>query len=139
MRLFTAFLAGAIFSIGLLISGMTDTQKVIGFLDIFGQWDLTLMFVMAGALLPMFIAWKIAARKDVSLLGDTIEVKPNPTIDKRLISGAILFGIGWGLVGFCPGPALVSLAYGGLNTFIFVVSMLSAMLLHDVFFGPRRC
>ncbi len=133
MRLLMAFITGAIFSMGLLLSGMTDTHKVIGFLDITGDWDPTLIFVMGGALLPMFIAWKIAAYRKVSVCGDTISLKASNTIDRPLLVGPILFGMGWGLAGFCPGPALASLSFGGYSVLIFVAAMVGAMALYGMF------
>lgn len=132
MRIIVAFLVGSLFSAGLVISGMTDTQKVIGFLDIFGAWDATLLLVMAGALIPMFIAWKIAKKQQRSILGDEIDLTPNTIIDKKLIIGSMMFGIGWALVGFCPGPNLASLSYGGQSSIIFFVSMLLGMWIYSL-------
>ena len=109
MRHLLALLAGSLFGTGLFLSGMTDTTKVQGWLDIFGNWDPTLAFVMGGAILPMAIAW------------------PDPVIDRRLVCGSVLFGIGWGLAGLCPGPAVASLSYGGLGGLVFMLSMLAGM------------
>ncbi|WP_299559798.1 DUF6691 family protein [uncultured Sulfitobacter sp.] len=126
-RLVMALLAGALFGAGLHISGMTDTQKVLGFLDIFGEWDPTLMFVMGGAIIPMFVAWRFT-RGRTPLVGGSFPAPPSDKIDAKLIVGAILFGLGWGTVGLCPGPALASLSYGGSSGLIFLVAMLAGMV-----------
>ncbi|OHC44563.1 MAG: hypothetical protein A2092_08825, partial [Rhodobacteraceae bacterium GWE1_64_9] len=112
LRLVMAALAGGLFGAGLLVSGMVDTTKVQGWLDVFGDWDPTLAFVMGGAILPMAVAWRIAARRKVALLGTPIPPRPEPKLDHSLILGSVLFGAGWGLVGLCPGPALASLTFG---------------------------
>ncbi|MEX0369947.1 MAG: DUF6691 family protein, partial [Tateyamaria sp.] len=110
MRAFLALCSGALFGLGLLVSGMTDTTKVRGFLDLAGAWDPTLAFVMAGAMAPMFIAWRMTkGRKPIT--GQAFPPAPSTTLDRRLVAGSILFGVGWGLVGLCPGPALASLSY----------------------------
>lgn len=122
-----ALVSGALFGVGLFVSGMTDTTKVRGFLDIAGTWDPTLAFVMAGAILPMFIAWRMTAGRK-PLTGAAFPAPPSTTIDSRLIVGSLLFGLGWGLVGLCPGPALASLSYGGWQGLLFLVAMLAGML-----------
>lgn len=127
MRLIIAALSGGLFGLGLLLSGMTDTLKVQGFLDLFGAWDPSLMFVMGGAIVPMFIAWKISAAQASPVLGGDKPSFSNTHIDRDLMIGAILFGIGWGISGFCPGPALASLSFGGMGGVTFVVSMLVGM------------
>ncbi|MEX0309818.1 MAG: DUF6691 family protein [Tateyamaria sp.] len=127
MRAFLALCSGALFGLGLLVSGMTDTTKVRGFLDLAGAWDPTLAFVMAGAMAPMFIAWRMTkGRKPIT--GQAFPAAPSTTIDRRLVAGSILFGVGWGLVGLCPGPALTSLSYGGWQGVVFLVAMLAGML-----------
>lgn len=127
MRGIIALLAGGLFGTGLMLSGMTDTRKVIGFLDLFGQWDPTLMFVMGGALIPMAIAWRLThSRKPVA--GGTFPAAPSREITGRLIAGSVLFGAGWALAGLCPGPALASLSYGGSGGFIFLGAMIIGML-----------
>lgn len=124
-----AALAGALFGLGLLVSGMTDTTKVQGWLDVFGDWDPTLAFVMGGALLPMAIAWRIAAQRRTALLGRTIPLSPGGTsVDSPLVIGSTLFGAGWGLAGLCPGPALASLAWGGGGGLVFLLAMLAGMV-----------
>jgi uncharacterized membrane protein YedE/YeeE len=120
---------GALFGLGLVVSGMTDTARVQGFLDFFGAWDATLVFVMGGAIIPMFIAWRIAAIREKSVLGGLIPLSPKTELDRALIIGAILFGAGWGLSGFCPGPALASSSFGGLGGFTFLAAMLAGMVI----------
>lgn len=127
MRTALAALAGGLFGIGLYLSGMTDTNKVQGFLDLFGNWDPTLAFVMGGAIAPMAVAWALT-RNRTPLAGGSFPARPEAEFDRKLIVGAILFGMGWGLVGLCPGPALASLSFGGTGGLIFLVAMLAGML-----------
>ena len=129
MRALFAFLAGGLFGAGLLVSGMTDTTKVQGWLDIFGAWDPTLAFVLGGAILPMAIAWRVAAKRRSSALGTALPAKPSVQLDSRLLTGSALFGIGWALAGLCPGPALASLSYGGTQGIIFLMAMISGMII----------
>jgi hypothetical protein len=127
MRGMISFLVGALFGLGLLISGMTDTTKVQGWLDVFGHWDPTLAFVMGGAIVPMAAAWRFTqGRKPV--LADAFPIPPEPRLGRNLVIGSTFFGMGWGLAGLCPGPAMASLSYGGIGGFIFVVAMLAGML-----------
>lgn len=127
MRVFVSFLVGALFGLGLLVSGMTDTTKVQGWLDVFGNWDPTLAFVMGGAIIPMAIAWRITTgRKPV--LADAFPAPPEPKLGRNLVLGSTLFGMGWGLAGLCPGPAVASLSYGGMGGLLFVVSMIAGMM-----------
>lgn len=128
MRGVVAFVAGGLFGAGLVVSGMTDTAKVQGWLDFFGAWDPTLAFVMGGAILPMLVAWRIAARRDRAVLGTPIPAPAAPLIDRRLLIGSGLFGLGWALVGLCPGPALAVLSYGGVEGAVFVASMFVGMM-----------
>jgi len=128
MRNFMAFIAGSTFGTGLLISGMTDTTKVQGWLDIFGAWDPTLAFVMSGAIIPMAIAWRLAAGR-TPLLGGLFPPRPEPRLGRNLIIGSTLFGVGWGLAGLCPGPSIASLGFSGFGGSTFVVSMLLGMWL----------
>lgn len=123
-----AALSGALFGAGLLVSGMIDTVKVQGWLDVFGDWDPTLAFVMGGAIIPMFIAWRIAERRRVALLGNDIPAMPEQKIDGRLIWGSVLFGAGWGLVGLCPGPALAAALLNGFGGLVFLLAMGAAMV-----------
>ncbi|MCQ0970583.1 hypothetical protein MLD63_09125 [Paracoccus sp. TK19116] len=130
-RLLAAALAGGLFGAGLLVSGMTDPAKVQGFLDIFGNWDPTLAFVMGGAILPMLAAWRIAARRRISVIDAMpLPERPDPVIDRRLLGGAALFGVGWGLSGLCPGPAMASLGFGGLPVWAFFLAMLVGMAIY---------
>lgn len=127
MRNLTAFIAGLLFGAGLFISGMTDTAKVQGWLDVFGAWDPTLAFVMGGAILPMMAAWAwTRGRKPV--LAASFPAPPDPKIGPKLVVGSTFFGMGWGLVGLCPGPALASLSYGGVGHWIFLLAMLAGMM-----------
>lgn len=128
LRLVIAALSGGLFGAGLLVSGMVDTTKVQGWLDVFGDWDPTLAFVMGGAILPMAIAWRVAARRRVALLGTPIPPRPEPKLDHNLILGSVLFGAGWGLVGLCPGPALASLTFGGWGGLLFLLAMAAGMV-----------
>ena len=128
MRAVFAALSGALFGIGLTISGMTDTTKVQGWLDVFGAWDPTLAFVMGGAILPMAVAWRIT-RNRAPKLGGTFPAPPEQKLGRNLVLGSVLFGAGWGLVGFCPGPAMASLLFGGLSAWVFFLSMIGGMVL----------
>lgn len=128
MRNLYAFIAGSLFGTGLLISGMTNTQRVIGWLDIFGDWDPTLAFVMGGAILPMAAAWAYAKGRTPKL-GGNFPSTPEPRIGRSLVVGSILFGAGWGLAGLCPGPAIASLSFGGLSGAVFVAFMALGMIL----------
>ena len=133
MRTLISLATGALFGIGLVISGMTDTLKVQGFLDLFGAWDPSLMFVMGGAIVPMFIAWRIAEKRSASIVGSPLPSPPSVKLDRPLIIGAILFGMGWALAGFCPGPALASVTFGGTSGIAFIVAMLIGMFGYSAF------
>lgn len=125
-----AGLAGTIFGLGLAVSGMTDPAKVIGFLDLFGDWDPTLAFVMGGALLVAFPAFWWADRRRRPVLADSFDLPTNRSLDPRLLGGSALFGAGWGLSGLCPGPAVASLVTGMPQVFAFVAAMLAGMAAH---------
>lgn len=129
MKNMVTLFCGALFGLGLVVSGMTDTTKVQGFMDFFGAWDVTLVFVMGGAIIPMFIAWRIAAIREKSVLGGMIPLTPKTDLDRSLILGAVLFGAGWGLSGFCPGPALASSSFGGTGGITFLAAMLAGMFI----------
>ena len=125
----SAFLSGAIFGIGLLVSGMTDTARVQGWLDIFGAWDPTLAFVLGGAILPMAVAWRVAARRRSAVLGRPLPPPSGgPTLDGPLAAGSALFGAGWALTGLCPGPAMASIGWGGWGGVVFLLAMLAGMV-----------
>jgi len=126
------FFVGLLFGLGLILSGMTDPSKVIGFLDIFGLWDPSLALVMGGAIAVGFFAFALAKKRTVNFLGGALHLPKSSQIDKPLVIGAVLFGAGWGLAGFCPGPALVSLASGQIKAAAFVVFMLAGMQLFEI-------
>jgi uncharacterized membrane protein YedE/YeeE len=130
MNALSAFATGLVFGIGLLLSGMTDPGKVIGFLDVAGSWDPSLAFVMAGAILVGFFAFALAGRRARSFFGGAMRLSQSRKIDGRLIGGSLVFGVGWGLAGFCPGPALVSLGSGVDKAAVFVAAMLGGMALY---------
>ncbi len=126
MRTLFGLLAGLAFGAGLWFSGMTDTAKVQGFLNL-ADWDPTLAFVMGGAMLPMALAWAAARRRTTGLLGSPLPALPPTTLDARLIGGSVLFGIGWGLVGLCPGPAIAVVTFGGAPALVFLIAMVAGM------------
>lgn len=132
MNIFMAFLTGLLFGLGLILSGMTDPSKVIGFLDLAGNWDPSLAFVMGGAILVGSVAFRFARGRARAWLGDVMRIPTARQIDRRLVLGSLAFGIGWGLAGYCPGPALTSLAQGGSKPLIFVAAMLSGMAIYEV-------
>ena len=123
-----ALLSGGLFGAGLLVSGMLDTIKVQGWLDVFGDWDPTLAFVLGGAILPMALAWRVAEARKTSVLGTPIPARHPAKFDAALISGSVFFGAGWALVGLCPGPALASFAIGGWGGALFFLAMVSGMV-----------
>jgi uncharacterized membrane protein YedE/YeeE len=125
-------MAGLIFGIGLIVSGMTNPAKVIGFLDLAGNWDPSLAFVMGGAILVGIVAFSFARKRQRSLLGAAMRLPTATHIDRRLVMGSLAFGAGWGLAGYCPGPALASLAFGGVKPLIFTLAMLAGMALFEV-------
>lgn len=127
MKLLTAALAGLVFGLGLLLSGMTNPAKVLAFLDISGDWDPSLALVMAGALIPAFIAFRQVKRRQRTLLDLPIQLPNRHGIDRRLMIGALLFGLGWGIAGYCPGPATASLLGGTWQAPVFVAAMLAGM------------
>ena len=133
----SSFICGILFSIGLGISGMTQPQKVIGFLDVFGEWNPSLAFVMGGAVLS-YLALQLLIQRNFSipLLGGSFQISSSKDLDRSLIIGALLFGSGWGLGGYCPGPAITSLGSGSLNALLFVVAMGVGMLLADRVISP---
>ena len=128
MRKIIALLAGLIFGLGLVVSDMINPARVLGFLDLFGgAWDPTLGFVMLGAVLVMAIAWVIAGKRDEPVFGGDMPGAASSLIDRRLIGGAAIFGLGWGLVGLCPGPALAGLLVGGTSVWLFIAAMIFGM------------
>lgn len=134
-----ALLAGMIFGFGLALSGMTDTNRVLGFLDLAGAWDPTLIFVIGSAVLVTLIAFRFILRRPKPFLGADFHLPPGKRdIDARLLGGAALFGIGWGLYGYCPGPALTALIYAEADTLLFVVAMLAGMAVSSRIPGGAR-
>ena len=131
------FASGLVFGLGLILAGMTQPLKVKGFLDIAGAWDPSLGLVMGGAIAVGALAFALARRRKKSWSGAPMEIPVDQTIDKRLVIGGALFGIGWGIAGFCPGPALVALGSGSSSAAIFVVAMLVGMVVHDQFLSAR--
>lgn len=129
-KLLPPLASGALFGAGLTLSGMTDPARVRGFLDVFGRWDPTLAFVMGGAVIVMAIAWRIQSRMARPLFGETFSLPDRRDFDGRLIAGSALFGIGWGIAGLCPGPAVASLALSPLAVLPFLAAMLAGMALH---------
>ena len=138
MRSVVAFIAGLVFGLGLLLSGMADPAKVLGFLDLAGPWDPSLALVMAGAVGIGVIAFALARRRSRSLFGDAMQLPTKRAIDRRLIAGSLLFGAGWGLAGFCPGPAIVALGLGNGKAVVFVAAMLAGMGLFELIDSRRR-
>lgn len=132
MQIFMALLAGLIFGIGLIISGMANPAKVIGFLDLGGKWDPSLAFVMGGAICVGMIAFGAAAKRSKTLLGEPLRLPQAKQIDKRLVFGGLAFGVGWGLAGYCPGPAVASLLIGNSKTIIFVTAMVLGMAIFEL-------
>ena len=127
MTLLVSLLTGLVFGIGLIVSGMADPAKVLGFLDLAGAWDPSLAFVMAGAIVVSAVAFAMARRRIVSLLGAEMKLPTARQIDRRLVLGSVVFGIGWGVAGFCPGPGLVALGMGETKAAVFVAAMLVGM------------
>ena len=136
-----ALAAGSLFGVGLAVSGMTLPAKVVGFLDVTGHWDPTLAFVMAGAIAVHFVLFRLVLRRRAPIFDSHFHVPTRRDIDLRLVGGAALFGIGWGLAGQCPGPALTNLATGAPSAFLFVATMAAGMVIQrelDRVRAPRR-
>ncbi|AQS47707.1 DUF6691 family protein [Thioclava nitratireducens] len=123
MRNVFAFLSGGLFGAGLLVAGMVDTKKVQGWLDVFGDWDPTLAFVMGGAVSVMAFVWIFAKRRETSMLGSPMPGPFPRLVDRNLVLGSLLFGAGWGLAGLCPGPAMGSLSFNGWEGWLFLIAM----------------
>lgn len=127
-----SFGAGLLFGLGLLVSGMANPEKVLGFLDIAGQWDPSLAFVMGGAILVGLFAFTVAKKRTISFLGFDMRLPASDRLDKRLLIGSLMFGAGWGLAGFCPGPGLVALGAGESGALVFVLAMVAGMGIFEV-------
>ncbi|MFL1453711.1 DUF6691 family protein [Marinobacter sp. GN3S48] len=136
----SAFGAGLVFGIGLLISGMANPEKVLGFLDLAGAWDPSLAFVMGGAIIVGVFAFTVARKRTLSFLGAEMKLPANKQIDRRLMVGSLMFGAGWGLAGFCPGPGLVALGAGEAKAkaAIFVAAMIAGMAIFELIERSRR-
>lgn len=124
-----AFVCGALFAAGACLSGMVRPSKVLGFLDLGGRWDATLLFVMAAALAIHVVVWRIVKGLRAPRFGASYPVPPSQTIDRKLVGGAALFGVGWGIAGYCPGPAVVSLVSGATSSLVFVLAMVIGIVL----------
>lgn len=131
MKLLIALLSGLLFGFGLALSGMTNTAKVIGFLDVFGAWDSDLLFVMGGAVVTTAVGFALILRRSKPLMAEKFSMPATTVINPRLLLGASLFGIGWGLYGYCPGPALAALVYLSPVTLLFVATMVIGMWVGD--------
>jgi hypothetical protein len=127
-----ALVSGALFGLGLAMSGMTDPRRVLGFLDVFGDFDPTLAFVLGGAVATTTLLFRFVLRRGSPVLADTFQLSKLTRVDRRLLGGAALFGIGWGIAGYCPGPALAGLGIGSIEALWFVPAMLAGILLHRV-------
>ena len=138
MALLVSLLTGLVFGIGLIVSGMADPAKVLGFLDLAGAWDPSLAFVMAGAIVVSAVAFAMARRRTVSLLGAEMKLPTACQIDRRLVAGSVVFGLGWGVAGFCPGPSLVALGMGEAKAAVFVAAMLVGMGVFELLERHRR-
>ena len=136
-RIFMALVSGLVFGVGLIVSQMVVPAKVLGFLDIFGNWDPSLAFVMGGAILVTAPAFRLVRHMGRPLLAPRFELPTRRDLDARLLSGAAIFGIGWGLVGLCPGPALTALGFGSGPALIFVLAMAGGMILFHLTLAPR--
>ena len=126
------FSLGLLFGLALIVSGMGNPGKVLGFLDLAGNWDPSLAFVMGGAILVGVVAFQVARKRTQTFLGGALKLPTSKDIDKRLVVGSLTFGVGWGLAGYCPGPALVSLGSGQPKALIFVVAMLAGMGIYEI-------
>jgi uncharacterized membrane protein YedE/YeeE len=124
-----AFAAGLLFGVGLVLSGMTQPQKVLGFLDVFGRFDASLLFVMGGAVGVHALAYRLITRRNAPLFASVFALPTRRDVDAKLLLGAAIFGVGWGLSGYCPGPSIVSLAAGATPVVVFVLAMLAGMLI----------
>jgi uncharacterized protein len=129
MRAGAAFVAGLTFGLGLIVSGMADPAKVLNFLDLFGTWDPSLAFVMGGAVIVGFLGYRLAWKRGKPLLASRFEVPRRTDLDPKLMAGAALFGVGWGLGGYCPGPALTALTLAAPGTLVFLAAMIGGMWL----------
>lgn len=138
MYVFTSLLAGLVFGFGLILSGMANPAKVLGFLDLAGRWDPSLALVMVGAIAVGFFAFAFAKTRTLSFLGAEMRLPTTRRIDRRLLAGGLLFGVGWGVAGFCPGPAIVALGMGESKAVVFVAAMLAGMGVFELLERAKR-
>ena len=136
--LFSQYAIGVMFGWGLIISGMSNPQKILGFLDLFGNWDPSLIFVMLGAVLIGLAGFYVVSKRTQAFFGGALHIPARRDITKPLLIGSLIFGAGWGIAGFCPGPALVALGAGHLKAFVFVAAMLAGMEICERFFTGHR-
>nr|WP_216860836.1 DUF6691 family protein [Polynucleobacter sp. es-GGE-1] len=132
------YLIGVLFGVGLIISGMSNPQKILGFLDLAGTWDPSLIFVMAGAVIVGLGGFYVVSKRTEAFFGGALHIPQRRDISKPLIIGSLIFGAGWGIAGFCPGPAIVALGAGHFKALVFVLAMLAGMALCDRFFGAHK-
>lgn len=137
MHILTALFSGLLFGLGLIVAGMANPAKVLGFLNLAGAWDPSLALVMAGAIAVGMVAFFMAYRRTLSFLGGNMQLPKSGTVDRRLVMGSLLFGAGWGIAGFCPGPALVALGLGETKALVFVAAMLTGMLIFEILENNR--
>ncbi|MDF2416449.1 YeeE/YedE family protein [Acinetobacter beijerinckii] len=130
MKNLFAFIFGGLFALGLMVSGMSNPEKVLGFLDLFGDWDISLIFVMIGAIAVAIIPFQKAIRNPKTLSGEAISLPASTQIDKKLIIGSTLFGIGWGIAGVCPAPAITLIGLGYVEAWYFIGAMLFGIFIH---------
>ena len=137
MKNLWAFVFGGIFSVGLMLSGMSNPKKVLDFLDLFGQWDPSLAFVMLGAIAVTFIPFQKAVHQQApkTVYGDAIDLPKNNKIDSKLVTGSLIFGIGWGIAGICPAPSLTLIGLGYYQAIYFIAAMMIGMLIHRKLMG----
>lgn len=137
MKNLLAFVFGGLFSVGLMLSGMSNPEKVLGFLDLFGNWDPSLAFVMLGAIMVAFIPFQKAVHNSATktLFGETIELPTKTELDRKLIIGSLLFGIGWGIAGICPAPSFTLIGLGYYQVFYFIMAMLVGVFIHKKWAG----
>jgi uncharacterized membrane protein YedE/YeeE len=136
--LFSQYAIGVLFGWGLIISGMSNPQKILGFLDLSGNWDPSLLFVMLGAVLVGLAGFYVVSKRTEAFFGGAIDAPTRRDITKPLMIGSLIFGVGWGIAGFCPGPALVALGAGHLKALVFVIAMLAGMEICDRFFVGQK-
>ncbi|MBU3635288.1 hypothetical protein ICN35_07430 [Polynucleobacter sp. es-GGE-1] len=136
--LLSQYLIGVLFGVGLIISGMSNPQKILGFLDLAGTWDPSLIFVMAGAVIVGLGGFYVVSKRTEAFFGGALHIPQRRDISKPLIIGSLIFGAGWGIAGFCPGPAIVALGAGHFKALVFVLAMLAGMALCDRFFGAHK-